>query len=306
MWPYRREGVVGHLAHQGRGGPSGGDPARVASTLRWEEILDRLHEELLGGRLGYPPTVEVVESVIERIAREDVARGMTTIRDTLGVSPPSKGKMQTPEDPTLRRDAELLYEVGTLRHVARAWVQFGNDQQLANVAEHTLRVLWLALVLARHEGADEARVVQLALVHDLAETRTGDVNYVTRMYVDRHEEEAIHDAVNGSVLESLVTDLWREYRAQGTLEARVVKDADNLDCDLELMESASRGLELRTTLDDTRRRVLDQLRTPTARKVFHQIYATDPHRWHLGTRNRLTAGDWSEVVVPAPSTGDLT
>ncbi len=209
--------------------------------------------------------------------------------------------MDPREDQILRRDTELLYELGTLRQVARAWVQFGNDQRLANVAEHSLRVIWLALTLAKHEAADTAKVVQLALVHDLAETRTGDVNYVTRMYVDRDETQAMQDAVRDTAIERDVAALWEEYRAQLTLESQIVKDADNLDCDLELMECTSRGLDFETTLRETRKRVRAQLRTETARRMFEQIYETDPHSWHLGAKNRLTAGDWSDPALHATS-----
>ncbi len=209
--------------------------------------------------------------------------------------------MDEREDPILQRDTELLYELGTLRQVARAWVQFGNDQQLANVAEHTLRVIWLSLMLAKHESADTAKVVQLALVHDLAETRTGDVNYVTRMYVDRYETQAMADTVSGTAIEADVMRLWEEYCQQVTLESQIVKDADNLDCDLELMECTSRGLDFKATLGKTRERVRAQLRTATGRRMFEQIYATDPHDWHLGTRNRLTAGDWRDPALRASS-----
>jgi putative hydrolase of HD superfamily len=206
--------------------------------------------------------------------------------------------MHQHDNGSLRRDTELLYELGTLRQVARAWVQFGNDQRLANVAEHSLRVIWLALTLAKHEAADAARVVQLALIHDLAETRTGDVNYVTRMYVDRDETQAMQDAVRGTSVERDVMDLWQEYQAQLTLESQIVKDADNLDCDFELMECASRGPNFKTTLHETRQRVRTQLRTETARRMFEQIYDTDPHDWHRGTKNRLTAGDWRDPALP--------
>jgi putative hydrolases of HD superfamily len=77
------------------------------------------------------------------------------------------------------RDIDLLFEVGTMRHLARAWRQFGGAP-FANVAEHSYRVLWIALLLARAEGADVGRVLKMALIHDLPETRTGDFNYVQR------------------------------------------------------------------------------------------------------------------------------
>lgn len=193
-------------------------------------------------------------------------------------------------DEPLRRDAELLYEVGTLRHIARTWVQFGGEP-LANVAEHTLRVAWIGIILAAHEGADAGRVAQLALVHDLSEGRTGDAHYLASMYVERNERGAVRDSVAATALEDGVADLWREWEEGVTLEARIVSDADSLDVDLELMEWAARG-HLPSTWNGIRKSIDRQLHTPTAQRLVAAIRATDPHDWHMRGRNRATAGDW--------------
>lgn len=189
----------------------------------------------------------------------------------------------------MRRDAELLYEVGTLRHVARTWVQFGGEP-LANVAEHTLRVMWIASILSAHEEADTGRVVQLAMVHDLGEVRTGDAHYLACMYVERDEAGAVRDSVADTALEGHVA-LWREYDAGETLEARIVKDADSLDVELELMEWAARG-RLPSTWNGIRKSIDTKLHTTTAQRLIDAIRATDPHDWHVRGRNRATAGDW--------------
>jgi putative hydrolases of HD superfamily len=187
------------------------------------------------------------------------------------------------------RDVELLHEIGSLRRVARTWVQF-TGAGMANVAEHTLRVAWVAMAIARREGADGARCAQLALVHDVAETRTGDVHYLSRMYVERKEDEALRDIVAGTALQDDVAELWAEYEAQESLEARIVKDADNLDCDLELTETPDAVFV--ASLEETRRRVRGKLRTDTARALFDAIYAGDAHSWHTTAPNRMVAGDW--------------
>jgi putative hydrolase of HD superfamily len=197
------------------------------------------------------------------------------------------------------RDVAFLYEVGSLRHVQRTWRQFGGVPY-ANVAEHTVRVAWIAMLIAVREGGDVARVAQLALLHDLPEVRTGDVNYLSRLYTERHETLAMADMSRDTSLEDHVAGLWRELADGATLEARITKDADALDCDLELMESDAVGTSLRRALEPTREQVAARLHTRTARLLFDQIYAADPHEWHLTARNRFTAGDWA----PLPHSGD--
>lgn len=193
------------------------------------------------------------------------------------------------------RDVDLMFEVGSLRHVDRTWRQFGGVPY-ANVAEHTMRVAFIGWSLATLEGADAGKVVRMALIHDLPEVRTGDVNYLTRMYTTRDEDLAIRDQFADTTLSPEVLALWKEFEARESLEAKVVKDADALDCDFELHESVAVGCSLNDALAHTRPGVRDRLHTESARIYFDRLYATDPHAWHTGGRNRHTKGDWSRSV----------
>jgi 5'-deoxynucleotidase YfbR-like HD superfamily hydrolase len=194
-------------------------------------------------------------------------------------------------DNRVRNDVKFLFEMGSLRHVQRTWRQFGGVPY-ANVAEHTLRVAWIAMILAEREDADSAKVLKLAMIHDIPEIRTGDVNYMSRMYADRHEDEALEDMVQGTDIQAEILYLWREFDARETLESRIVKDADTLDCDLELKESEAVGYSLLSVLSETRDRAYGKLYTKSARALFDEIYAADPHRWHKDAKNRMTTGDW--------------
>jgi len=84
----------------------------------------------------------------------------------------------------------------------------------------------------------------------------------------------------------------KEYEERETLEAQVLKDADTLDIEIELMESIARG-ELMGEIIHKKRAVLrEKLYTETARRFFDVIRRTNPHDWHAKGRNRFTAGDW--------------
>lgn len=191
------------------------------------------------------------------------------------------------------RDVELLFEIGSLRHVQRAWTQFGGED-FANVAEHSFRVVWLALLIATSERADTGKVVKMAMVHDLAESRTGDLNYVNKEYVKNLESAAVTDSLSGTCFGSEMQALWVEYKNRSSLEAKIVKDADNIDCDLELSELQSKGSKLPERLKVTRERVFDQLHTETARLLLTKIRRSDCHDWHMKGRNKLNAGDWTK------------
>lgn len=199
------------------------------------------------------------------------------------------------QPPSLDRDIELLYEVGTLRFASRTWNQFLNPG-CQNLTEHTLRVIWIALVLAKHEGiTDTSKVIKMALVHDISESRSVDVNYVSRQYADRHEDKAIADTLDGTVLKEEFLPIWEEYEKKDCLEAQVVKDADNLDVDFELKELEAMGNQLRTSLQSTREHVIEaKFYTETARRIWKAVQGSNPHAWHTYGKNRFTTGDWKK------------
>jgi putative hydrolases of HD superfamily len=203
---------------------------------------------------------------------------------------------KTPNSPSnLDRDVEFLYEVGTLRYASRTWNQFLNPL-CQNLTEHTLRVIWIALVIAKHEGVvDTSKVVKMALVHDISESRSVDVNYVSRQYADRHEDKAIQDTLGGTVLDEEFLPIWEEYEEKESLEAKIVKDADNLDVDFELKELESMGNQLRAALQPTREHVAEnKFYTETARQIWKAVQGSNPHSWHMLGKNRFTTGDWKK------------
>ncbi len=172
-----------------------------------------------------------------------------------------------------------------------------SQSDVANDAEHVFRVCWIALTLARHEkNVDEAKLLKLALLHDAAEIRTGDVNYLSRQYAVRKEDEAVRDMFDGTVHAEEMEALFREYEKRESIEARIVKDADNLDVELEIMEMKAKGHSLGTILNRHRKEfVYPKLFTDSAKKFFLQIHKSDPHDWHsLSSKNRFRGGDWKK------------
>ncbi|KHJ98410.1 HD domain protein [Oesophagostomum dentatum] len=85
------------------------------------------------------------------------------------------------------------------------------------------------------EGLNVNRTVSMSLVHDLAEGIVGDITphcgitdedkYDQENKAIQHIASYLSDAVTGNRW----IDLWREYEAQETLEAKVVKHLDKFD-----------------------------------------------------------------------------
>jgi putative hydrolase of HD superfamily len=101
-----------------------------------------------------------------------------------------------------------------------------------SVTEHSWHVLFLVWSLgARIPGLDVSRAVEIAIVHDLAEVRIGDLPRTSAHYFPAGAKKAAEAAAMADVLAPLparAQELFAEYLAAATPEARLVKACDKL------------------------------------------------------------------------------
>jgi len=114
-----------------------------------------------------------------------------------------------------------------------------------SVAEHSWRLALMAYVLSltAELEIDLQKAMALALVHDLAEIGTADVDATDQMaHIDikthKHamEEESMHTLLSGLSFGDRLLDLWNEYEEQVTLEAKFIKALDRIEGFLYLSE----------------------------------------------------------------------
>ena len=193
----------------------------------------------------------------------------------------------------MKRDLEFMFELGAMRHIPRQWSRF-HLTDVANLTEHHYRVMWLALLIASREGkGDINKIMKMALVHDIAESRTGDVDYMARQYVDRQERLALEHMLDGTPFKKEFMALFDEYEARESIEAKIVKDADNLDVDMDLREQGTNGAELEKMWTVSKNFAGRKLYTKTAKELHKKIKLANPHDWHIKSPyNRSNGGDW--------------
>ncbi|KKQ91920.1 MAG: hypothetical protein UU16_C0009G0004 [Candidatus Woesebacteria bacterium GW2011_GWA2_40_7] len=141
-----------------------------------------------------------------------------------------------------KKVASFLYEVGSMRKIARAHRQsLLTDDLSDNIASHSFRVTWIGYLLAKMEKADAGKVLLMCLSHDIAEARSNDQNWVHKKYVKVFEDEIIKDQVENLPGENDLRNVINEYHERKTKEALVAKDADLLDQILLLKEYVVMG-----------------------------------------------------------------
>lgn len=175
------------------------------------------------------------------------------------------------------RIADFLFEVGMLKRTPRSGWQFLPGAAAESVAEHAFRAAMVGFTLARLDGSvNRARVVELALAHDLAEARTGDLNYMNQKYVRSDEEAAIADLTRDLPFADELAGLLAEFRAGTTPEAVLARDADQLELLLQLREQVDAG---HGAASEWMPFALKRLRTDLARELGARIVERDSSGW---------------------------
>jgi len=118
-----------------------------------------------------------------------------------------------------------------LRH---SWLSNGRQE---SVAEHSWQMALMALLMHRHlaHPVDIEKTLKMILVHDLVEAEVGDVPFFDKGERKRlkaaREQRAIakiRDALDPATGQE-IHDLWQEYEAKATAEARFATALDHLE-----------------------------------------------------------------------------
>jgi putative hydrolase of HD superfamily len=150
-----------------------------------------------------------------------------------------------------------LIELQRLKRLDRTgWTLRGLPNGTESVAAHSFGVGVTAMLLADRCAAagvaiDVEKVLRIALLHDWAETRVGDMPRTATLYFGSEvrkqaELAAFSDIVNPVDADSSYANLYNDYERRESLEARLVKAADVLDLLIEVLaleRVGARGLD---------------------------------------------------------------
>ncbi|MCK5378024.1 MAG: HD domain-containing protein [Acidobacteria bacterium] len=175
------------------------------------------------------------------------------------------------------RVTNFLFEVGMLKRTQRSGWNFLPGAEGESVADHVFRMTVIAWTLSRLDPEVNAdRVIELALFHDLPETRTGDLNYVHQKYVQVDEATAARQQTEGLPFGAELEELISEYREGLTRESVVAHDADQLEMLLSLKERLDGGAG---AAEEWVPFVLKRLQTDTAKEMAEKILQSHAHNW---------------------------
>lgn len=175
----------------------------------------------------------------------------------------------------------FLFEVGILSKTPRSGFHFlGSGEQ--SVSEHSNRVIYIGYVLATLDGTvDTAKVMKMCLLHDMAEARTSDLNYVHQKYVVSNERKAIKDLTRNLPFGWDMEKTLKEYAQRKSNEAIISKDADQLEWILSLKEQVDIG---NTRAETWIPPSVKRLKTKIAQDLASIIITTNSDDWWFSNK----------------------
>jgi 5'-deoxynucleotidase YfbR-like HD superfamily hydrolase len=187
--------------------------------------------------------------------------------------------LQEPDFP-VGRLAEQLYGLKT--EIRAGWVERHLDvERIESVAEHTIGTCVLGLLYLPEgnpenwQGYDKTEVLQMLMIHDLAEALSGDVTFRNSTDATREKERQAFRYIMMCRTYPRVADLqsyyerWEQFEAAANENARIARDLDRLE-NLMQLYLYQRVAEVED-YQDWKTQLISNISTPAGKRILDII-----------------------------------
>lgn len=147
---------------------------------------------------------------------------------------------------------DFLHEIGHLKNLPRTGWRFHGIKHSESIADHSYRMALLCMVLGdllRERGlsVDTDKTIRMALLHEIAEARIGDIPFPALQYLTESVKENAEKLAAEDMLQPLGTigkrymATWEEFERSESTEAILVRAADKLELLIQVYEYEKQG-----------------------------------------------------------------
>ncbi len=147
---------------------------------------------------------------------------------------------------------EFFKLVGKLKKVERTgWITRVNIKNPESVADHSLRVALIGMVIGELKKVDSNKLVKMLLLHDLAESVIGDFDLFAKKKIGESvwkekERDAMHEILFRNLPKEMAQnyyDIWIEFDEHKTELASLAHSIDKFEVLLQAAEYEKDGYE---------------------------------------------------------------
>ena len=143
---------------------------------------------------------------------------------------------------------EFAFFVSELKNIKRSgWKYKLNLDHVESVADHTYAMTVLGMVISDLHGLNTEKIMRMSLLHDLAESITGDImpNQITKdeKHVKENNAIAIILSKLPNKLTKIYSDIWEEMKKKETDEAKFVHELDKLEMAIQAKSYQKSGID---------------------------------------------------------------
>jgi putative hydrolase of HD superfamily len=160
---------------------------------------------------------------------------------------------------------ELFNAAGRLKNERRkGWVRKLGMEHPESVADHSYRTALVAMVYSDLHGLDTAKVLKMAVIHDLPEAIVGDSipGERTKRQKSMLESAAMKKILGGMPARQRIEywGIWLEFNIGRSEEARLVRQVDKLEMAMQAAEygRAHKGLGTEEFIESARAAIEDE------------------------------------------------
>lgn len=143
-----------------------------------------------------------------------------------------------------------------------------------SVADHTFSMSAMAMVLSDLQKLDTQKVLKMSLLHDIAESITGDL---TPEEISKNEKMELENKTIDKILNELpeelaknYLDIWNEYNQNLTAESKLVHEVDKLEMVIQGLSYADDGID-KEKLEPFVNSAKNQINSKQLREILYKL-----------------------------------
>ena len=174
---------------------------------------------------------------------------------------------------------EFFQFAANLKKIPRqGWISKLSINDPESVADHTFSMAIMGMVISDLEGYDTQKIIKMALLHDLAESKVGDFmpEQIGKQEKKEKENKAFEEIVNflPQLVKSQYQKIWIELQENNSIESNLVHQIDKLEMVLQAKIYLKEGYsqeKLQIFFDSAK----NEITHPKLKELFTKIIEDD-------------------------------